>query len=50
LATGALELEKSGLSYQRVPPDYRFPYGHTHKEQGEVYVVLRGDEQPDSAD
>ena len=42
LATDALELEKSGLSYQRVPPGYRFPYGHTHKKQEEVYVVLRG--------
>jgi mannose-6-phosphate isomerase-like protein (cupin superfamily) len=41
-ATDALELEKSGLSYQRVPPGYRFPYGHTHKTQEEVYVVLRG--------
>src|SRR5207302_8931920 len=42
LATDALALEKSGLSYQRVPPDYRFPYGHTHKKQEEVYVVVRG--------
>ena len=42
LATNALELERSGLSYQRVPPGYRFPYGHTHKKQEEVYVVLRG--------
>jgi uncharacterized cupin superfamily protein len=41
-ATEALELEESGLSYQRVPPGYRFPYGHTHKEQEEVYVVLSG--------
>jgi mannose-6-phosphate isomerase-like protein (cupin superfamily) len=41
-ATKALELEKSGLSYQRVPPAYRFPYGHTHKEQEEVYIVLGG--------
>ena len=38
----ALELERSGLGYQRVPPGYRFPYGHTHKTQEEVYVVLRG--------
>src|SRR4051812_7397606 len=30
LATKALELEGSGLSYQRVPPGSRFPYGHTH--------------------
>jgi uncharacterized cupin superfamily protein len=42
MATGALELENSGLSYQRVPPGYRFPYGHTHRKQEEVYVVLRG--------
>ena len=42
LATAALELEQSGLTYQRVPPGYRFPYGHTHKKQEEVYVVLRG--------
>ena len=42
LATEALGLEQSGLSYQRIPPGYRFPYGHTHKEQEEVYVVVRG--------
>ena len=41
-ATAALGLEKSGLSYQRVPSGYRFPYGHTHGKQEEVYVVLRG--------
>ena len=41
-ATKALELENSALSYQRVPPGYRFPYGHTHATQEEVYVVLRG--------
>ena len=41
-ATRALELEQSALSYQRVPPGYRFPYGHTHETQEEVYVVLRG--------
>jgi mannose-6-phosphate isomerase-like protein (cupin superfamily) len=42
LATEALELEQSGLGHQSVPPGYRFPYGHTHKTQEEVYVVLRG--------
>ena len=42
MATQALRLEKSGLSYQRIPPSYRFPYGHTHRQQEEVYVVLRG--------
>jgi mannose-6-phosphate isomerase-like protein (cupin superfamily) len=42
LASKALELERSGLSFQRIPPGYRFPYGHTHAEQEEVYVVVRG--------
>ena len=41
-ATKPLELEHSALSYQRVPPGCRFPYGHTHKTQEEVYVVVRG--------
>ena len=42
LATKALGLEQSGLGYQRIPPGHRFPYGHTHRRQEEVYVVLRG--------
>ena len=42
LATKALGLERSGLGYQRLPPGCRFPYGHTHRTQEEVYVVLRG--------
>jgi mannose-6-phosphate isomerase-like protein (cupin superfamily) len=41
-ATKALELEHSALSYQWVPPGYRFPYGHTHVQQEEAYVVVRG--------
>jgi mannose-6-phosphate isomerase-like protein (cupin superfamily) len=41
-ATAALGLEQSGLSYQRIPPGQRFPFGHTHRTQEEVYVVVRG--------
>jgi mannose-6-phosphate isomerase-like protein (cupin superfamily) len=41
-ATKPLGLAQSALSYQRVPPRYRFPYGHTHATQEEVYVVVRG--------
>ena len=41
-ASNALQLENSGLAYQRIPPGYRFPYGHTHKTQEEVYVVVSG--------
>ena len=41
-ATKPLRLEQSALSYQWVPPGYRFPYGHSHSTQEEVYVVVRG--------
>ena len=41
-ASKALDLEHSALGYQSVPPGYRFPYGHTHRKQEEVYVVVRG--------
>jgi mannose-6-phosphate isomerase-like protein (cupin superfamily) len=37
-----LELANSGLSYYRLDPDYRFPFGHTHSEQEEIYVLLSG--------
>jgi uncharacterized cupin superfamily protein len=40
--TRALGLEQSGLTYQSVPPGYRFPYGHTHATQEEVFVVVGG--------
>ena len=41
-ATKPLQLAQSGLTYQRVPPGVRFPYGHTHETQEEVYVVVHG--------
>lgn len=37
-----LELENSGLSLFKLDPGYRAPFGHTHSEQEEVYVVLSG--------
>lgn len=37
-----LELDQSGLSYYRVAADYRLPFGHTHRRQEEVYVILSG--------
>ena len=42
MATAALGLEQSGLSYQQIPADTRFPYGHTHARQEELYVVVGG--------
>jgi mannose-6-phosphate isomerase-like protein (cupin superfamily) len=37
-----LGLEQSGLSYYKMAPDFRLPFGHRHGEQEEVYVVLSG--------
>lgn len=37
-----LGLENSGVSYLRLAPGERVPFGHTHKEQEEVYVVVGG--------
>lgn len=41
-AADPLELEKSAVSYQRLGPDFRVPFGHRHKVQEELYVVLSG--------
>jgi quercetin dioxygenase-like cupin family protein len=35
-------MEKGGLSYFRLDPGFRAPFGHTHSEQEEVYLVVSG--------
>ena len=40
-----LGLENSGLSYFKVAAGFRAPFGHTHTEQEEIYVVLSGSAQ-----
>jgi mannose-6-phosphate isomerase-like protein (cupin superfamily) len=37
-----LELEQSGLSYQKLAPGFRVPFGHKHGQQEEIYVVVSG--------
>jgi mannose-6-phosphate isomerase-like protein (cupin superfamily) len=37
-----LELEQSGLTYLRMAPGWREPFGHSHGTQEEVYVVVSG--------
>jgi mannose-6-phosphate isomerase-like protein (cupin superfamily) len=39
---GPLELESSGLSYQRLAPNFRTPFGHKHKQQEELYILVGG--------
>jgi uncharacterized cupin superfamily protein len=41
-ARQALECEKTGLSFQRIKPNRRSPFGHRHTEQEEIYVVVGG--------
>ena len=42
MARVPLELEQSGLSYQRLGPGFRVPFGHRHNVQEEVYIVVSG--------
>jgi mannose-6-phosphate isomerase-like protein (cupin superfamily) len=41
-AREALGLEQSGISYQRLAPGFRAPFGHRHAQQEEVYVIVSG--------
>jgi uncharacterized cupin superfamily protein len=34
--------ESAGISYQRLAPGFRVPFGHKHKTQEEMYVVVSG--------
>jgi mannose-6-phosphate isomerase-like protein (cupin superfamily) len=43
MARVPLELEHSGVSYLGLAPNFRIPWGHTHKTQEEIYVVVGGD-------
>ena len=37
-----LEMEQGGVGYFRYAPNFRAPFGHTHEDQEEVYVVVNG--------
>ena len=41
-ARAPLGLENSGVSYFKIAPDFRMPFGHRHEEQEEVYLVISG--------
>jgi uncharacterized cupin superfamily protein len=42
MARVPLGLENSGVSYVRIAPGFRIPFGHRHKQQEEVYVLVNG--------
>jgi hypothetical protein len=37
-----LGCENCGVTYLRLAPGFRMPFGHTHKVQEEVYVLVSG--------
>jgi quercetin dioxygenase-like cupin family protein len=37
-----LGCEECGVTYLRLAPGFRIPFGHTHKVQEEVYVLVSG--------
>lgn len=37
-----VEAEETGLSFHRIRPGRRQPFGHRHDEAEEVYVIVRG--------
>jgi mannose-6-phosphate isomerase-like protein (cupin superfamily) len=42
VAREPLELSNSAVSYMRIAPNYRLPFGHTHNSQEELYVLIDG--------
>jgi quercetin dioxygenase-like cupin family protein len=41
-ARESLGLEQSGITHFKIAPNFRIPFGHTHSEQEEIYVVVAG--------
>jgi mannose-6-phosphate isomerase-like protein (cupin superfamily) len=41
-ARNPLDLENSGVSFFRLEPNFRVPFGHRHNEQEEVYILVDG--------
>ena len=42
MAGEQLGSEEAALSYLRIAPNYRLPFGHRHGEQEEIYVLVGG--------
>lgn len=42
MARVGLDCEHCGVTYERLAPNYRVPYGHRHKQQEEIYILVNG--------
>ena len=41
-ARQALDCEETGMSYYKIAPNFRTPFGHHHAKQEEIYVIMSG--------
>ena len=39
---GQLDCAIGGVAVEKLPPGLRMPFGHTHSEQEEIYVIAEG--------
>jgi mannose-6-phosphate isomerase-like protein (cupin superfamily) len=42
MARVGLDCEHCGISYARLGPGFRQPFGHRHRRQEEIYVLVNG--------
>jgi mannose-6-phosphate isomerase-like protein (cupin superfamily) len=42
MAKDPLECQNAGISLLRLGPSFRVPFGHKHKTQEEIYVLVKG--------
>jgi mannose-6-phosphate isomerase-like protein (cupin superfamily) len=43
MAKDPLECQNAGVTLLRLGPGYRAPFGHKHKTQEEIYILVKGD-------
>jgi mannose-6-phosphate isomerase-like protein (cupin superfamily) len=43
MAKDPLECTSCGVSYVKLGPGWRSPFGHTHKTQEEIYILVGGE-------
>jgi mannose-6-phosphate isomerase-like protein (cupin superfamily) len=41
-ARDPMGMERTGMTYFRISPGFRIPFGHRHEDQEEVYVLIKG--------
>jgi mannose-6-phosphate isomerase-like protein (cupin superfamily) len=50
MAKDPLECANCGITYVRIGPGYRAPFGHKHKQQEEIYILVSGNARMKAGD